>query len=148
MDDVASAAEVVLGMRMNALEAARMARRVVEEARGALSTAACLADGAVRSGQADRAPGARDAERARRDGGAAGQRRRAASRASSASSAPLTDRWIADLAACVATAGALPAAVELRVSHLRDLAVAVAALRVEADRGVTSPHRSSMRTTT
>jgi hypothetical protein len=139
MDEVASAAEVVLGMRMNALEAARMAKRVLDEARGALSqppaSPTTLFELARRIARLVHETQKERGETAVLLGSA-----RAQFAVELAEQRAQTDRWISDLGAYASTAGGLPAAVESRMGLLRDLAVAVAALRASADAGEASPH--------
>ena len=139
IDDVATAAEVVLGMRMNALEAARMARRILEEARGALlqppASPATLFELAKRI--------ARLVHETQKERGATAVllgSRGEQFVAELGEQRALTDRWIGDLTSYAATAGGLPGAVGLRMNQLRDVALAVATLRAEADRGAASPH--------
>jgi hypothetical protein len=139
MDDVASAAEVVLGMRMNALEAVRMAKRVLDEARGAMfgppASPAVLFDLARRI--------ARLVHETQRERGetavllGSGGRQFANELAHQRAQ---TDRFIADLGSYTAQAGGLPAAVESRMGLLRDIACAIASLRAGADAGERSPH--------
>jgi hypothetical protein len=138
LDDVESAAEIVLGTRMSAPEAARMARRILVEARGALSgppaSPALLFDLARRISRL-----VHETQKERGETavllGSDGQRFACELGEQRAE----TDRWIADLGSFSATAG-LPPAIGGRVNDLRDLASLVAAVRADTDGGQASPH--------
>jgi hypothetical protein len=145
VDDVATAAEIVLGTRVSPLEAARMAKRIFLEARGALSippaSATTLFELAKRISRL-----VHETQKERGETavllGSAGQRyanELAEQRAE-------TDRWVVDVDAFSATAAGLPPAIESRVGALRDLAEVIAALRADTDanasfaEGQVSPH--------
>jgi hypothetical protein len=138
LDDVASAAEIVLGTRVSAPEAARMARRILLEARGALSappaSPAMLFDLARRVSRLVHETQKERGETAvllgsdgRRFACELGEQRAE------------TDRWIADLDGFTETGG-MPAALDARLGALRDLGGAVAAVRADTDGGQASPH--------
>ena len=139
MDDVATAAEVVLGTRMNALEAARMAKRVLDEARGALSqppaSPTTLFEIARRIARLVHQTQRERGETAVFMGSA-----RTQFAAELRDQRLQTDRSLADFVSYASTAGGLPSAVESRVGRLRDLAPAVAALRAQADGGDATPY--------
>jgi hypothetical protein len=138
LDDVESAAEIVLGTRMSAPEAARLARRIFIEARGALSgppaSPALLFDLARRISRL-----VHETQKERGETavllGSDGQRFASELCEQRAE----TDRWIADLDSFSATCG-LPAPIGGRVNALRDLASLVAAVRADTDEGQASPH--------
>jgi hypothetical protein len=139
VDDVAFAAEIVLGTRVSAQEAARMAKRILAEARGALSiptaSPTTLFDLArrisrlVHESQKERGETAvllgSDGQRYANE---LGQQRAE------------TDRWLADLGGIAETAAGLPPTIESRVRGLRGVADAIASLRADADAGAASPH--------
>jgi hypothetical protein len=139
MDDVATAAEVVLGTRMNALEAARMAKRVLDEARGALSqppaSPTTLFEIAKRIARL-----VHETQRERGETAVFLGSARTQFAAEVSDQRKETDRRLADFVSYAATAGSLPVAVESRVGSLRDLARAVAGLRAQADGGDASPY--------
>lgn len=138
LDDVESAAEIVLGTRVSAPEAARMARRILAEARGALAgppaSPAVLFDLARRISRL-----VHETQKERGETavllGSDGQRFACELGEQRAE----TDRWIADLDAFSAAAG-LPPSIGGRVNALRDLPGMVAAVRADADGGAASPH--------
>ena len=139
MDDVAFAAEIVLGTRVSAQEAARMAKRILTEARGALSiptaTPTALFDLARRISRL-----VHESQKERGETavllGSDGQRYANELGLQRAE----TDRWLADLGCLADTAAGLPPTIESRVRGLRGLAGAIAALRADADAGAASPH--------
>jgi methyl-accepting chemotaxis protein len=139
MDDLAFAAEIVLGTRVSAQEATRMAKRVLAEARGALSiptaTPTALFDLARRISRL-----VHESQKERGETavllGSDGQRYASELGQQRAE----TDRWLADLGSLADTAAGLPPTVESRVRGLRGIASAIAALRADADGGAASPH--------
>jgi hypothetical protein len=138
LDDVASAAEIVLGTRVSASEATRMARRILLEARGALSVP--TASPAVMFDLARRVSRlVHETQKERGETavllGSDGRRFACELTGQRAE----TDRWIADLTGFSEIAG-LPPALGGRVSALCDLASTVAAVRADADGGQASPH--------
>jgi Nitrate and nitrite sensing len=139
MDDVSSAAEIVLGMSMNAIDAARMAKRVLTEARGAMTgppaSPTTLFELAKRIARL-----VHETQRERGETavllGSDGKR----FAVELAQQRAQTDRWVADLSSFAEVATGLPKAVLARVAPLRDLTGAVAVPRAAADAGETSPH--------
>ncbi len=136
-DDVASAAEIVLGMRVSSFEAARMAKRILLETRSALSittaTPRTLFELAKRIARL-----VHETQKERGETavllGSDGKRYVAELGDQRAE----TDRWIADLGSF--TVAELPPAIEARVSRLRDIAVGLAALRADVDANAAPPH--------
>jgi hypothetical protein len=139
VEDVASAAEIVLGTRVNSYEAARMAKRILEEARGAMS----IAPASPRTLFALAKRIARLVHEAQKERGetavllGSDGRRFAAELCEQRAE---TDRWIADLGAFTVSEGDLPPAIEARLGHLRDLAAAIGGLRAQVDGNASSPH--------
>jgi hypothetical protein len=138
LDDVSSAAEIVLGTRVSASEATRMARRILLEGRGALSvppaTPAVLFDLARRISRV-----VHETQKERGETavllGSNGQRYASELGQQRAE----TDRWVSDLRSFFETAG-LPPAIGARVGALSDLAGAIATLRADTDAAEASPH--------
>ncbi len=139
IDDVASAAEIVLGTRVSSFEAARMARRILVEARGALAVTTAsprtLFDLAKRIARLVHETQKERGETAvllgsdgRRYVAELGQQRAE------------TDRWLADLGSFTVAEAELPPRIEVRVSRLRDLTAAIAALRADVDGNAAPPH--------
>ena len=137
VDDVASAAEIVLGTRVSSFEAARMSKRILLEARSAfaITTASprTLFDLAKRIARLVHETQKERGETAVLLGSDGlryvtelGEQRAE------------TDRWIADLGSFAVAE--LPPAIEARVSRLRDVAAALAALRADVDGNATPPH--------
>jgi len=137
VDDVASAAEIVLGTRVSSFEAARMAKRILLEARNALAITTAsprtLFDLAKRIARLVHETQKERGETAVLLGSDGlryvtelGEQRAE------------TDRWIADLGSFAVAE--LPPAIEARVSRLRDVAAALAALRADVDGNATPPH--------
>jgi hypothetical protein len=131
LDDVASAAEIVLGTRVSPTEATRMARRILLEARGALSvppaTPAVLFDLARRISRL-----VHETQKERGETavllGSNGQIYACELGEQRAE----TDRWIADLGSFLETEG-LPAAIGERIGGLHEIASMIAGLRADAD---------------
>jgi hypothetical protein len=138
LDDVASAAEIVLGTRVSAPEAARMARRILLEVRSALSVPP--ASPAVQFDLARRI--SRLVHETQKERGetavllGSDGRRFACELAEQRAE---TDRWIADLNGFSDIAG-LPPALSGPVGALRGLGDLVAAVRADTDGGEASPH--------
>jgi Nitrate and nitrite sensing len=134
VDDVSSAAEIVLGTRVGAPEAARMARRILLEARGALSvptaSPTALFDLAR---QISRLVHEAQKERGETAVLLGSDGRRYASELDAQRA--VTDRWLADLGSFADIAAGLPPAIATRVSALRDVAGAIGALRAATDDG-------------
>jgi hypothetical protein len=138
-DNVAAAAEIVLGLRMNAQEALSMARRIAEAARNAqfLSPAspslvfelARRIARLVHETQKERGTTAvfLGCEGARFVSELAAQRGE-------------TDRWVEDLGTFIGTPADWPPAVESRLGALPTVAATLASLREAADSRETSPH--------
>jgi hypothetical protein len=139
LDDVASAAEIVLGTRVSAPEAARMARRILLEARGALSTPpaspAVLFDLARR---VSRLVHETQKERGETAVLLGSDRQRFVTELGEQRAE--TDRWIADLGSFTVAEAELPPGIETRVSQLRDVGAGLALLRADVDANAASPH--------
>jgi hypothetical protein len=138
-DDVASAAEIVLGMRVSSFEAARMAKRILLEARSALSITTAsprtLFDLAKRI--------ARLVHETQKERGETAVLLGSDGRSfvtELGDQRAETDRWIADLGPFTAGEGELPPAIAARVTRLRDMASALAALRADVDGNAAPPH--------
>lgn len=139
VDDVASAAEIVLGTRVSSLEAARMAKRILLETRSALAittasprTLFALAKRIARLVHETQKERGETAVLLGSDG-----RRYVAELGEQRAE---TDRWIADLGSSAVVEAELPPAIGARVGPLRDVAASLAALRAEVDGNGAPPH--------
>ncbi len=139
VDDVASAAEIVLGTRVSSFEAARMAKRILIETRGALAITTAsprtLFDLAKRIARL-----VHETQKERGETavllGSDGQRYVTELGEQRAE----TDRWIADLGSFTVAEAELPPGIEARVSRLREVAAALATLRADVDGQGAAPH--------
>jgi hypothetical protein len=139
VNDVASAAEIVLGTRVSSFEAARMAKRILVEARGALAITTAspriLFDLAKRIARL-----VHETQKERGETavllGSDGQRYVAELGEQRAE----TDRWIADLGSFTIAEAELPPTIESRMGRLRDVAAALATLRAAVDGNAAPPH--------
>jgi hypothetical protein len=139
MGDVASAAEIALGLRLNARDAGRVARRVLAAGQGARFVAP--ASLATRFELARRiAQLVHETQRERGTTamflGSAGERFAAELGERRAKA----DRRIADLDSFVAATTGWPAELEPRIGALRAVSRDVGGLRAKADARLTSPH--------
>jgi hypothetical protein len=139
VDDVASAAEIVLGTRVSSFEAARMAKRILIETRSALAITTAsprtLFDLAKRIARL-----VHETQKERGETavllGSDGQRYVTELGEQRAK----TDRLIADLGSFTVAEVELPPAIEARVSRLREVAASLTLLRADVDGNGASPH--------